>query len=269
MGMFTKPMRGGERSQRVRDAQFLLSRKVAKRGLVVATYAGGVDGIAGPATMRATKAAKWKIGYAEANCTELFGQTLYEFLTGLRRRTPAMVARAKARATPPRPKRSYPLAARGRLIGYPYQGTHRLGNWMSDRAYDIYVPVGTPVLAIEDGVIGSRIGSLGKGGRYAGLRCYVERTPTRNAYYYAHLSRLVVKAGQGVKAGQLIGYSGTAAGVPHLHLGGQFGTPASVLLGGTLASAITRVLSAANQGDPDLPHEWECVHELPDEDLEG
>lgn len=108
----------------------------------------------------------------------------------------------------------------GRFIGFPGQGTHSVGegpdNWQSDHAWDIGVPVGTPVYATRDGVIGNRIGSLGSSSsRFAGLRVYVEGGGHES--YYAHLSRLTVKAGQHVRAGQLIGYSGSANGVAHVH----------------------------------------------------
>ncbi len=125
---------------------------------------------------------------------------------------------------------SYPLALRGPVIGTPYGGTHTLGNWQSDRAVDIEIPVGTPVVAIEDGVIGPRIGALGNAGsRFAGLRLTLQgRT---DSYYYAHLSALAVGAGQPVVRGQVIGWSGEANGVPHLHLGLERGDPVA-LVGG-------------------------------------
>lgn len=116
-------------------------------------------------------------------------------------------------------------AAAHKIIGMPYQGTHNLGNWESDNAIDIALPSGTPLYAPSDGVIGSQIGSLGasSGSRFAGLRVHLNTGS--NELYYAHLSRLAVKAGQSVKAGQLIGYSGSANGVNHLHLGVKSGSP--------------------------------------------
>lgn len=125
---------------------------------------------------------------------------------------------------------SYPLGATGDLIGTPGVGTHTLGNWQSDNAVDLGVPEGTPVRAVVDGEIGSQIGSLGSGGQFAGLRVYVNGGG--NSYYYAHLSKLAVKAGQKVKKGDIIGYSGSANGVAHLHLASQNGDPRDLIGGG-------------------------------------
>jgi murein DD-endopeptidase MepM/ murein hydrolase activator NlpD len=126
---------------------------------------------------------------------------------------------------------TYPLASTGKVIGTPGQGTHSYtaapNNWESDRAVDLATPVGTPVLAVADGTIGSQIGSLGLGGRFAGLR--VNLHAAGDDYYYAHLSRLVVRAGQTVKRGQILGYSGSANGVAHLHFGQRVGDPARTI----------------------------------------
>lgn len=110
----------------------------------------------------------------------------------------------------------------GRLIGYPYQGTHRLGNWQSDRAIDIGIPVGTELVAVTSGRIDSySCGSTGRGGRFAGIR--VTLHGAGDSFYYAHLSRLLVRCGSRVKKGQLIGLSGSANGVPHLHIARRLG----------------------------------------------
>lgn len=110
-------------------------------------------------------------------------------------------------------------------IGLPYQGTHTLyGNWESDNAVDWSAPVGTPIYAVADGTIGSQIGALKSGDpKLQGLRVHLKTKS--NEFYYAHLSKLVVKAGQHVKAGQLLGYSGSANGVAHLHFGAEKGDP--------------------------------------------
>jgi murein DD-endopeptidase MepM/ murein hydrolase activator NlpD len=129
-------------------------------------------------------------------------------------------------------KGGYPLGKRGQVIGTPYAGTHAKAfnvsggsdNWQSENAVDIRVPVGTPVYAEADGVLGNT-GSLGQGGRFAGLRTNL--ISKGNAYYYAHLSKLGpgIKAGAHVKRGQLLGYSGAANGVPHLHFAIERGDP--------------------------------------------
>jgi len=123
---------------------------------------------------------------------------------------------------------AYPLGKQGGLIGAPGQGTHSWtslpNNWQSDNAVDIKIPVGTPVLAVANGKIGSRIGPLSSTNpRMAGLRVYVETG--KNDFYYAHLSKLVVQPGQTVHKGQVIGYTGSANGVAHLHFAQQKGDP--------------------------------------------
>lgn len=116
------------------------------------------------------------------------------------------------------------FSAHPKIIGMPHQGTHNLGNWESDNAIDIALPKGTPIYAAFNGTIGSQIGSLGSSSsRFAGLRVHL--AGPGNELYYAHLSKLAVKAGQKVTAGQLIGYSGVANGVAHLHLGSRNGSP--------------------------------------------
>jgi murein DD-endopeptidase MepM/ murein hydrolase activator NlpD len=117
----------------------------------------------------------------------------------------------------PGARRSPPLPGSPRIIGTPYSGTHTRGNWQSDNAVDLSTPVGTPVLAVRAGVIGSQIGPLSSSDpALAGLRVNLSMSEGGGAYY-AHLSRLVVRAGQRVVAGQVLGYSGSANGVAHLH----------------------------------------------------
>lgn len=122
----------------------------------------------------------------------------------------------------------YDLPAQGDLIGTPYSGTHTLGNWESDNAVDIAIPVGTPIYAVTDGVIGPKFGSQGKGGRFAGLRLHL--ITRGNEFFYSHLSRFApgLKRGVRVKKGQLLGYSGEANGVAHLHFGMRNGNPLSL-----------------------------------------
>ena len=120
------------------------------------------------------------------------------------------------------------LGSRGKLIGTPHAGTHTLGNWESDNAIDVGVPQGTPIYAPEPGVIGPQFGRLTSGGgRFGGLRAHLRARG--NEYYFAHLSRFGpgIAPGSQIKKGQLIGYTGVASGVPHLHLGVRQGDPRS------------------------------------------
>jgi murein DD-endopeptidase MepM/ murein hydrolase activator NlpD len=131
---------------------------------------------------------------------------------------------------------SYPVPG-GKIIGRPNQGSHRPGagglpgNWQSDNAVDIAVPVGTPVYAVSSGVIGPNIGPFSSSNPVlAGQRLTVQMSGG-DAAYYAHLSRIVVHAGQRVHAGELLGYSGSANGVAHLHFAVESGTPFKWLAG--------------------------------------
>ena len=128
----------------------------------------------------------------------------------------------------------YPLAVHGRVIGCPFAvgSTHSPFAWpnnlASDDAIDIAVPVGTPVLAVAAGTIGALIGPLDSSDPHlAGLRLHLD-TPSRH-FYYAHLSRIDVRPGQHVKAGQQLGVSGIAAGVAHLHFAQDGGNPADTI----------------------------------------
>lgn len=153
------------------------------------------------------------------------GGALAQFRLGLGSK-PSPITPAAPAGAPAAGKPGYvlPNPSGHKVIGVPYHGTHTLGNWESDNAIDIATPIGTPIYAAADGTIGSQIGSLGSSSsRFAGLRVHLQTQG--NELYYAHLSRLTVKAGQHVKAGQVIGYSGEANGVAHLHLGSKNGSP--------------------------------------------
>ena len=78
---------------------------------------------------------------------------------------------------------------------------------------DITAPRGTPVYATADGVV-SRM----QGGRDYGTNVLIDHGYSYQTLY-AHLSKKVVKAGQKVKRGELIGYVGSTglSMGPHLH----------------------------------------------------
>jgi murein DD-endopeptidase MepM/ murein hydrolase activator NlpD len=119
------------------------------------------------------------------------------------------------------------LPIAGKMIGTPADHQARaLGNWESDNAVDIAAPVGTPIYAVADGVIGPQFGALGSSDpRMQGLRLHL--ISRGNEFYYAHLSKFApgLQPGQRVRKGQLIGYSGTANGVNHLHFATEKGSP--------------------------------------------
>ena len=142
------------------------------------------------------------------------------------RRCQALACGGRPPAPEPSPcgaRPGHPLGKKGVFLGGPYAGTHMLGNWQSDRAVDIGVPVGTKVCAIFAGTVGPRIGPLDSSNpRFAGLRLTV--LGSTDQAYYAHLSRIVVRRFQHVRKDQLLGYSGTA-GVPHLHIALKRGDP--------------------------------------------
>lgn len=115
----------------------------------------------------------------------------------------------------------------GTIIGTPYAGTHGKAfnvaggsdNWESENADDVWLYPGTHIVAVEDGVVspgGWGYGQSAAGGRFAGWRVHLVGKSGR-IYYYTHMSSLVAAKGETVKAGQLLGYSGVANGVSHLH----------------------------------------------------
>jgi len=92
--------------------------------------------------------------------------------------------------------------------------THGSYNWQSIWAVDLGVPIGTPVYASFSGTIVTV--HSGETGRFAGISVGLD-SGRGLAAYYAHLSQVDVTSGQSVVAGQLIGATGEANGVDHLH----------------------------------------------------
>ncbi|MEE4350662.1 MAG: M23 family metallopeptidase [Pacificimonas sp.] len=86
------------------------------------------------------------------------------------------------------------------------------------RAIDLPAPTGTPVLAVEDGVLEKFFDS-----ERGGITIY-QFDPTETfVYYYAHLDARAegLSEGDAVQQGDVIGYVGTSGnadpGTPHLH----------------------------------------------------
>ena len=78
---------------------------------------------------------------------------------------------------------------------------------------DLRAATGTPVYAVADGVV------LEAKDNPTGYGLYVALYHDDFGSLYAHLSQLLVKKGQQVKAGDIVGYSGNtgASTGPHLH----------------------------------------------------
>lgn len=246
------PLHLGSKGQRVRDAQWLMAGhnvfhlETLDAGRTMPGHHNGVniDGDAGPATAQAFHDTKWLLGYPKAEVDRKFGQHVRAYLLGdeklpapYRKRRRARLATHHARSG-----RFYPVGIKGPLIGFPGQGTHSFvdppDNWESDNAVDISIAVGTPVYAISAGVIGSSFGPLDSSNpRFAGIRLHLEVELPEGEWYYAHLSSTARGIGPGahVKAGQLLGKSGSANGAAHLHLGVERGNPVTIIDGLPLA----------------------------------
>lgn len=190
---------------------------------------------------RSCQRGKWYLGYPKDQCDPFYGPALHSFLVprflhhndgtitrneayqplparyAMRRRWRQGKPSPFPEPEPPSRPWPFPPGTPYMLNGCPYQGTHNRGNWESDNAVDLNVKVGTPILAVWDGVIGPQWGPLSSSNpALFGNRLHVRRSDGMDSYY-AHLSRLDVRPGARVKRGQRIGLSGSAAGVAHLH----------------------------------------------------
>jgi murein DD-endopeptidase MepM/ murein hydrolase activator NlpD len=130
-------------------------------------------------------------------------------------------------AAPPAPSGSEGAELRAKRLVIPVAGieaTKLTSTFHDDRggrkheAMDILAPRGTPVLAVEDGVI-AKLFTSARGG----LTIYHFDPTEKFCYYYAHLDSYAtdLTEGQRVTRGQTIGYVGTTgnapADTPHLH----------------------------------------------------
>jgi murein DD-endopeptidase MepM/ murein hydrolase activator NlpD len=94
----------------------------------------------------------------------------------------------------------------------------RAGGARPHEAVDILAPRHTPVRAVEDGTIARLFTS-----KAGGLTIYQFDPKERFCFYYAHLDRYAdgLREGQGVRAGDTIGFVGTSGNAPpatpHLH----------------------------------------------------
>lgn len=103
-------------------------------------------------------------------------------------------------------------------------GSRPLGNWQSDKAWDLMAPAGTAVYAPSDGVV-TKVRWSDNGKTVWGTQITL-RLPNGEEIFLTHLGPKVrVKAGQKIKKGQLLGRLGNAPYfAPHLHIGIKNGT---------------------------------------------
>ena len=107
---------------------------------------------------------------------------------------------------------------RGGRIGWPFHAVSSQGNGLH-QGVDYPCPVGTPILAVADGLVYA-VGQFW--GPYYGTHSVLvlHKLNDRNVWgIYAHASRYLVERGQTVKLGQVIAFSGAEGNVtgPHLH----------------------------------------------------
>lgn len=144
----------------------------------------------------------------------------------------------------------FPTRPSGPIISTPADHQARpLGNWHSDNAVDIGVPTGTPVLAVADGTIvkGGGTPPTHGAGVIGGFNLTLKSAD--NEFFYTHMTRALAHVGQRVQAGEVIGKSGYANNVEHLHIGVEHGD-AMQLWGNGAANAQTAQLGGCPTGNP-------------------
>ena len=128
----------------------------------------------------------------------------------------------QARASRSRPAAATPAAAGPaapiwvRPVAAPINSVFGMRWGRPHRGDDFAAPAGAPIVAIGDGVV-LAAGYLPEEGGYGEITLIQHAGGIISAY--AHQSRLLVHAGQHVRAGQVIGAVGSTGHVtgPHLH----------------------------------------------------
>lgn len=123
-----------------------------------------------------------------------------------------------------------PLQMRGWRIDQGFGGSFSHADPQNRYALDLAAPIGTPVLAARDGVVMEVESDFARAGldreRYAGranLIRVLHEDGTMGVYAHLALDGVLVRAGQHVRAGQVIGRSGNTGFTtgPHLHFAVQ------------------------------------------------
>lgn len=99
-------------------------------------------------------------------------------------------------------------------FGYRWHPIH--GDWRFHYGVDLSAPTGRPIVAARSGVITRAAYEAGGAGYYVNID-HKDGFVTR----YMHMTHFIVKTGQYVRAGEIIGYCGSTGGStgPHLHYG--------------------------------------------------
>jgi murein DD-endopeptidase MepM/ murein hydrolase activator NlpD len=236
-----KTMKVGDEGEDVKHLQRLLA---GKNRVGYDADPGPATGVFDDVTAAAVQRAKYHLGFPTRGLSAQAGQRLRSFL--VEKDSPAFAELPSDYQTKMQARRGktfqspldapYPLAERGKIIGRPNEGTHHhpnpddtKHNWESCNAIDIGTPIGTGVIAVADGTIGSQIGPLETHGDPTLLGLRLHLVSTDNEWYYAHLSKISVAAGQHVSKGDHLGLSGSANDVQHLHLGQKHGDPGALI----------------------------------------
>jgi murein DD-endopeptidase MepM/ murein hydrolase activator NlpD len=112
----------------------------------------------------------------------------------------------------------FPVAGKDEKCIQSFWGAPRGGGTRKHEGNDLFAPKGTNLLATTDGEI-TRLTSTGIGGKTVWL--YDRELGLR--YYYAHLDEQLVRKGQRVRRGDVVGTVGNTGNArttpPHLHFG--------------------------------------------------
>jgi murein DD-endopeptidase MepM/ murein hydrolase activator NlpD len=103
-------------------------------------------------------------------------------------------------------------------VGTPYGAPVPYGEGRHP-GIDFDLPIGTPIIAVSDGVVGY-VGEPDPGQIHSGGFFVIIRHSDHFKSIYGHLSEVFIENGQTLKRGQLIGLSGKGnTGYLHLHFG--------------------------------------------------